>query len=93
MPTRGEKKNYARVEVPVDLPGWDDGKATETRPKRKPGWIIKPRLRTWVHRANINEVGDYMYHGLKLEEIVKARAEEKAADLAKTAKRVKRLKG
>ena len=41
-----------------------------------------PHEKPWVFGANVNPLGDTIYHGPRLHEVVAERAEEKAKDVA-----------
>ena len=71
-PIKGQHKGWMRVEIPVTLYGMDD----------KGKYYARPNERAWVNANNINEPGDYFYHGPKLHEEVAERAEAKAEQLA-----------
>jgi len=74
IPSKGRFKGYIQIEIPVDLYGWNDGKL-----KDKPrGWYLRERQRAWVHRFNVNAVGDSVYHGPSVREMVAERRETKA---------------
>jgi hypothetical protein len=91
IPIKGKYKGWAQLEIPVKLWTWDDGKPTEARPKkRSPGWARKPSIKAWCHIAAINEPGDFVYHGPKLDEIVRERKAEKKKDQKKADRRVRR---
>lgn len=78
LPIKGKHKGKARVETAVDLRG-QDGK-------------IKPRAKMWVSVHDVNEVGDTVYHGPKLREIVEERAEAKEAEQKKADKKTRRFR-
>jgi hypothetical protein len=62
----------------VALWGWNDDKT-----KGAIGWYRRPLERVWVNAHNVNEPGDFYYHGPRLEEVVAERAEEKQAQQVK----------
>lgn len=70
VPIKGQRKGWARIEVPVRLYEWDG--------KR---WQLRAFERAWVRADNINAPGDTTYHGPVLQEVVAERAEKKAADI------------
>jgi hypothetical protein len=82
VPIKGQHKGWVRVEVPVKLYGWNDDKT-----KGKVGWCLRAFEKAWVREGNVNEPGDYVYHGPRLKEIVKERQEEKAEQQTKADKR------
>lgn len=82
IPVKGYHKGEARVEVPIDLPGKDP---VTGQP------IIKQRPRYWVSINDVNEIGDTVYHGPLLAEVVEERAEAKKAEQAATDKKRARM--
>ena len=71
VPSKGTHQGHVRVEIAADLRGMD-GK-------------LKPRVKVWAPDYDVNEVGDTVYHGPKLEQAAKERkaaklAEQEAAD-------------
>ena len=88
VPIKGTHKNWTRVEIPLDR------YTVEERPNGLRVRVLMLREKPWVFGANVNDVGDFIYHGPKLDEIVQARVEEKAADLLAAARLKKgKLKG
>jgi hypothetical protein len=76
VPIKGQHKGWMRIELPTDLIGKDDqGK-----------YYVKPHEKAWVSQWNVNEPGDFQYHGPKLEEIVQARTNEKASQVREALK-------
>jgi len=85
IPVKGQHKNWMRIEIPIDHYAMDEVKGVRVS-------RLLPHERPWVFSGNINGPGDFLYHGLKLVEIVAERTEEKVKDLAHAAK-LKKGKG
>lgn len=85
IPIKGQHKNWVRVELMSDHYAVEEVNGERVR-------RIIPHEKPWVFSANINELGDTTYHGPKLDEMVAERAEAKAADVAKAAKKARRIK-
>jgi hypothetical protein len=81
IPIKGKHKRWVQMEIPVPQYHYDDVKLK---------WIRKPFARAWVHSSVVNEVGDTIYHGLKLVEEVHERKEAKKKDQAKADKKIRR---
>jgi hypothetical protein len=79
IPIKGQHKNWVRIELPMDHYAIDEVKGRRVR-------RLLPHERPWVFSGNVNEPGDFLYHGPKLDEIVAARRAEKAKDIAKASK-------
>lgn len=79
VPTKGRHKNWMRVEIPIDHYAIDEVRGKRIR-------RLLPHEKPWVFGANVNELGDFTYHGPKLDEIVAERVAEKAADVEASAK-------
>ena len=77
IPIKGQHKNWMRIEIMVDHYSAEEDPKTHERIRRMVGHD-KP----WVFGANVNELGDTIYHGPKLNEVVAERKEEKAKDEA-----------
>lgn len=83
LPIKGSKKGWAQIEIPVPRWAWDNT-------KRK--YVPKALERAWVSAWNVNEPGDFSYHGPKLKDEVRGRAEDKAEQQAKADKKIRRVK-
>ena len=67
-----------RIEIMVDHYAIEEDPKTGERVRR-----IMPHERPWVFGGNVNELGDTIYHGPKLAEVVADRQEAKARDAIK----------
>lgn len=76
VPTKGAKKNWMHIEIPVRMFTVENDR-----------WKQRPPQRFWVHSSVVNAVGDFKYHGLKLAEAVKERKETKIKQQKKADKR------
>ena len=82
IPIKGTHKNWMRLELPSDHYAVDVNPRNQHRTRR-----LLPHEKVWAFGANVNELGDFVYHGPKLHEVVAERQEAKAEDVAKAAKR------
>ena len=98
LPTKGQKKGFAQVELACTVWGWSDGRGhnrngtplSVAQAKAPRGSYRREGERYWVNAFNLNEPGDTTYHGPRLNEVVAERQEAKEVDQAKAeaAKRV-----
>lgn len=77
IPTRGQKFGWVQVKLQTPLYFWDDQKAR---------WVPKPFARVWVRANNLNEPGDFIYHGPTAKETFRDRQDEKQKQQAKANK-------
>lgn len=77
VPIKGRHKNWMRVELMTDHYAAEEDPKTGQRIRRSAA-----HEKPWVFSANINELGDTTYHGLKLVEAVAERREEKKLECA-----------
>lgn len=84
VPIKGRHKGWMRIELLTDHYTAEEDPKTGLRTRR-----TIPHERPWVFGANVNELGDTTYHGLKLLEIVAERAEKKAEAICEKLKPLK----
>lgn len=89
IPIKGQHKNWMRIELMVDHYAVEEDVKTGERVRR-----LIPHEKPWVFGANVNPLGDNVYHGPRLHEVVAERQEAKEqeqarAEAAKVGKRVR----
>lgn len=80
---KGKYKGQVRVEIPVKL--WERDAVTNR-------YKSLPNEKVWVREEDVNEVGDFTYHGTRTVEMIKEEVKERKEEKIKQQEKVERMK-